>query len=65
MATGLKRYTISITPELEDELDKLKQERYYKSTQTAMIRDLIIRGLESVSKEKATQTRADQHENTP
>lgn len=65
MATGLKRYTISITPEMEVELDKLKQERYYKSTQTAMIRDLIIRGLESVSKEKAMQAKENQHENTP
>ena len=45
MATDLRRFTISITPAMEVDLDKAKKERYYKDTQNEMIRDLIIRGL--------------------
>lgn len=52
MATNLKRFTISVTPTMEVSLDKAKQERYYKDTQNDMIRDLIIRGLASLSQEQ-------------
>lgn len=40
MATDLRRFTISITPTMEVDLDKAKKERYYKDTQNEMIRDL-------------------------
>lgn len=47
MATPMKRFTISIPPEMEEELDKLKQKSYYDHSRTTMIRDLIARGLEN------------------
>lgn len=48
MATDLRRFTISITPTMETDLDRVKKECYYKSTQNEMIRDLILRGLETL-----------------
>ena len=52
MATDLRRFTISITPTMEVDLDKAKKERYYKDTQNEMIRDLIIRGLGTLNLEE-------------
>ncbi|MDE6232923.1 MAG: ribbon-helix-helix domain-containing protein [Lachnospiraceae bacterium] len=52
MSTNLKRFTISITPSMEADLDILKKERYYKVTRNEMIRDLIILGLKSLKAEK-------------
>ena len=52
MATELKRFTISITPEMEADLDSLKQRFYYRNTRNRMIRDLIIRGLASFEAEE-------------
>ena len=40
MATGLHRFTISITPAMETALDRAKQEHFYKVTQNEMIRQL-------------------------
>lgn len=51
MATNLKRFTISLTPTLEKKLDKLKKERYYRTTQNDMIRELISLGLNALEKE--------------
>ncbi len=51
MATDLKRFTISVTPSMEAELDSAKKERYYRGTQNDMIRDLINRGLASLKEE--------------
>jgi hypothetical protein len=51
MATDLKRFTISVTPSMEADLDVAKRERYYKGTQNDMIRDLISRGLVSLKTE--------------
>lgn len=48
MATDLRRFTISVTPTMETDLDRVKKECYYKSTQNEMIRDLIIHGLETL-----------------
>lgn len=45
MATENKRFTISLTPELEHRLDRAKQEKYYNRSQSQMVRDLILRGL--------------------
>lgn len=55
MATNLKRFTSSITPKMEAELDSAKQKIYYRDTQNAMIRDLIIRGLAALKEEEATE----------
>lgn len=51
MATDLKRFSISITPAMEQDLDMVKKERYYKDTQSEMIRDLIARGLNTLKAE--------------
>ena len=53
-ATDLKRFTISVTPSMEAELDSAKKERYYRGTQNDMIRDLISRGLASLKEESKT-----------
>lgn len=55
MATDLKRFTISITPKMEAELDSAKQKRYYRGTQNDMIRDLITRGLATLKAEEAAK----------
>ena len=52
MATGLHRFTISITPAMETALDRAKQEHFYKVSQNEMIRQLILRGLEALDAEK-------------
>lgn len=51
MATDLKRFTISVTPEMEADLDAMKQRHYYRDTRNTMIQDLIIRGLEALKAE--------------
>lgn len=58
MATNLKRFTISITPKMEKDLDSVKQKIYYKGTRNAMIRDLIIRGLASLENEEMAEGKA-------
>jgi hypothetical protein len=55
MATDLKRFTISITPKMEADLDSAKQRRYYRDTQNDMIKDLIVRGLAALKDEDATE----------
>ena len=52
MAADVKRFTISITPKMEADLDSAKQRRYYRDTQNDMIRDLIIRGLAALEAEE-------------
>ena len=59
MATELKRFTISITPEMEADLDSLKQRLYYRDTRNTMIRDLITRGLASLEAEEAAKGKKD------
>ena len=51
MATDLKRFNISITDEMEINLNEEKKETYYAKTQTEMIRDLIARGLVALREE--------------
>jgi len=55
MATNMRRFTISVTPDMNMELDEAKKETYYKSTQNDMIRDLIMRGLQNLKSEKAAK----------
>lgn len=51
MATNMKRFTIGLTKDMELQLDRLKQEKYYNTTQNKMIQDLICLGLESMKHE--------------
>lgn len=53
MPTELKRYTISVTPSIEEALDHAKKEHYHNETQNSMIRDLIVLGLESLKMQNA------------
>lgn len=50
MATDMKRFTISLTKDMEVRLDRLKQAKYYNTTRNRMIQDLICLGLESMQK---------------
>lgn len=45
MAADMRRFTISITQDMESNLDAVKKESYCESTQSEMLRDLIARGL--------------------
>lgn len=60
MATTLRRFTISITPSMDADLDAAKKERYYKSTQSDMIRDLISLGLEALKAKNEAEN--DEHD---
>lgn len=51
MATDLKRFTISVTPDIETDLDIAKKEYFYKTTQNEMIRTLIMKGLDVLKSE--------------
>lgn len=55
MSTEMKRYTISITPTLECALNEIKKEKYCHTTQSEMIRDLIVRGLSTVKDDGADE----------
>ena len=60
MATVLRRFTISITPAMDERLDAAKQATFYKDTQNEMIRDLIERGLKALEAENInTKTKSD------
>ena len=51
MATDLKRFSISVTDEMEVRLDKMKQIKYYKTSKNKMIQDLLCIGLDVMQKE--------------
>ena len=51
MAAERKRFTISVTPSMELDLDAARKARYDNGTQTEMLRDLIVRGLASLKAE--------------
>lgn len=46
MSTEAKRTTIYLSADLEKRLDRLKQEKYYKESQSSMISTLIRLGAE-------------------
>lgn len=50
-----KRAMVTLLPEWEPVLDKLKQEQFYNDTQAEMFRYIIGRGLASIKGEKATK----------
>lgn len=51
MATNLKRFTISVSDDMELKLDRMKQMKYYNTSKSRMIQDLIFIGLETLNKE--------------
>ena len=51
MATDLKRFSISVTDEMEVRLDRMKQIKYYKTSKNKMIQDLLCIGLDVMQKE--------------
>ncbi len=64
MATDMKRFTISVTDEMEIQLDRMKQAKYYKTTKNKMIQDLICLGLEVMQKE-LDSANSEETSNTP
>lgn len=54
-SSAIRRFTISVTREMEQDLDLAKREVYYKTSQNAMIRDLILRGLAALEEERRQQ----------
>ena len=51
---GMIRFSISVPPEMNSELDKLKRDVYFKEPYSKKVRDLIRLGLESVKEEGQT-----------
>ncbi len=51
MATELKRMTFAVTPDIEELMDEAKR-MFYDSTQSEMIRALIVAGLTALKAEK-------------
>lgn len=55
MATGSKKLTFAITPDMEAPLDSIKREFFYNSTQSEMMRELISAGVRAMKEEKEKQ----------
>jgi hypothetical protein len=53
MEKKLKRALVTISPEWEPALDRLKQDKFYNDTQAEMYRQLIQRGLKTFQAENA------------
>ena len=51
MAVIAKRISVSIPSDIERDLDILKQKKFYKESQSEMLRQLLVLGLQA-SKEK-------------
>ena len=51
MATELKRMTFAVTPDMEELMDEAKK-MFYDSTQSEMIRALIVAGLTALKTER-------------
>ncbi len=52
MDTKMKRFTISVTPELENRLDEVKNNEYWEVSRNEMIQDLIVRGLQTLEQKE-------------
>jgi metal-responsive CopG/Arc/MetJ family transcriptional regulator len=48
MATELRRFMVSITPELETALDRFKQRLFYNKTQSEMVRAVLKLGIQAL-----------------
>lgn len=54
MSTKLKRLSVTILPEWEKELDRLKKEKFYDKPTSELLRYLIKEGLRSSKRTKAS-----------
>ena len=50
MSTSNKRLSVTLLPEWEDELDRLKKTKFYNQSKAELIRYLINLGLKEVRK---------------
>jgi len=57
MATDMKRFTISVTKDMESDLDMLKQAKYYNTTKNKMIQDLLVLGIQDMKKKIVSEKR--------
>lgn len=55
MATQFKRLSFVVTPEMEESLNRMKQEIFYNRTQSHMIRELLSAGVRATKAEKAAK----------
>ena len=46
-----RRFTISVSDELAIQLDRMKQMKYYNTSQNKMVQDLLWAGIETMKKE--------------
>lgn len=53
--TNNRRFMVSLTPEIDAELKKLKKKEFYDKTQSEMVRYLISLGLSEKKKEKLSK----------
>lgn len=51
MAANPKRYSISVSAAMKEELDSLKATQYAKATANSMLCDLILLGLNSMEQQ--------------
>lgn len=51
MDVHARRFTISVSDEMAVQLDRMKQAKYYNTSQNKMIQDLIRVGIETTRKE--------------
>lgn len=51
MGVNGKRFTIAISDELAVQLDRMKQMKYYNTSQNKMVQDLLWAGIETMKKE--------------
>lgn len=54
MSTKLKRISVTILPEWEKELNKLKKEKFYDKPRAELLRFLIEQGLKRAKETKAS-----------
>ena len=54
MAANDRRFTISVSPGMNEELILAKEGKYRNTTQNEMLRELILKGLESLQGEHPT-----------
>lgn len=50
MTTIAKRISVSIPSDIEKDLDILKQKKFYKDSQSEMLRQLLVLGLQASKK---------------
>ena len=53
MATALTRLTFVVTKEMEPRLDSAKKSRFYNRTQSDMILELVLAGLDALDEKAA------------